>query len=312
VDNGELPPFAHHSWLTFSLSLVPADPARVFHARSAAHLLSAVERGSRRMQWFGRDDEREWSEEKGVVQIVPCDGDSHTFVMRSDEGCTVHAVLIPSPHLDGCFPSKTADGTADGIADGRRAARDGQRGRRAEDGGSARDASAPVLFRDDMVWRCVLRLARRDGPAGDAFDCPRDEAARALIGRLRKLNGHDTPRWHDGASIFQPQTVDRLVGRIDGSLRRVPTINEMSNQVGLSTSHFTKKFRLSTGYAPQRLINRRRIQASLQSLQDQSLSPADVATLSGFSSQSHFTRLFSGMTGLTPARYQAQFRPNDN
>lgn len=305
MNNGELPPFAHHSWLTFSITLAPADPSRVFHTRSTAHLLSVVERGSRLMQWIRRDEEREWSEDKGAVQIVPCDGDSHTFVMRSDRGCTAHAVLIPKPHLDGCFPS----GTADGVADGRHDERDGKSEKRDRDGSSAGDASAPILLRDDTAWRCVLRLAYREGTAGDAFDGSKGEAARALIGRLRKLNGDGEPRWHDGANVFQPQTVDRLVDRIDGSLRRAPTIEQMSNQVGLSTSHFTKKFRLSTGFAPQRLINRRRIQASLQSLQDQSLSPADVATLAGFSSQSHFTRIFSGTTGLTPARYQAQFRP---
>lgn len=257
------------------------------------------------MQWIRRDEEREWSEDKGAVQIVPCDGDSHTFVMRSDRGCSVHAVLIPKPHLDGCFPG----GTADDVADGRHDERDGKSEPCDRDGWSARDASAPVLLRDDTVWRCVLRLTHRDVPTGDAFDGSKGEAARALIGRLRKLNGDDAPRWHDGANVFQPQTVDRLVGMIDGSLQRAPTIDRMSKQVGLSTSHFTKKFRLSTGFAPQRLINRRRIQASLQSLQDQSLSPADVATLAGFSSQSHFTRIFSGMTGLTPARYQSQFRP---
>ena len=149
----------------------------------------------------------------------------------------------------------------------------------------------------------------RTTPSEDAFDGSCDEAARAIIVRLRELNGDAAPRWHDGANIFQPATVDRLVDGIDDSLRKAPTINQMSNLVGLSASHFTRKFRLSTGFSPQRLFNRRRIQASLQSLQDQSLGPAEVASISGFSSQSHLTRLFSGMTGLTPARYRAQFRP---
>ncbi|MBM4013222.1 MAG: helix-turn-helix transcriptional regulator [Planctomycetes bacterium] len=36
---------------------------------------------------------------------------------------------------------------------------------------------------------------------------------------------------------------------------------------------------------------------------------ASVALDLGFSSQSHFTRLFSSLTGMTPAKYRKQFRP---
>lgn len=36
---------------------------------------------------------------------------------------------------------------------------------------------------------------------------------------------------------------------------------------------------------------------------------ASVALDLGFSSQSHFTRLFSSLTGMTPAKYRKQVRP---
>ena len=72
---------------------------------------------------------------------------------------------------------------------------------------------------------------------------------------------------------------------------------------GLSPSHFAKKFRQSTGLSLNRFVNRRRIIHSLETLKaDASL--ASIALDLGFSSQSHFTRLFSGLTGMTPAKYQ--------
>ena len=56
-----------------------------------------------------------------------------------------------------------------------------------------------------------------------------------------------------------------------------------------------------------RFINRRRILRSLVTLNtDASL--ASIALDLGFSSQSHFTRIFSGLTGITPAKYQKQTR----
>jgi AraC-like DNA-binding protein len=282
LETGRLPPFLHHSWLGFTLTLAPRDPPRVFHARSVSHLLTAVEDGSRFMRWIQRGEERRWTEDRGTVQIVPCDGDAHTFVTTSDRGCTLSMLLIPFPHLDELFAAASA--------------------------AIHRDGRAPVVLHDDLLWRCVVRLTTPQGSSGPGFDGPPDEAARTLVARLRRLAAAPDPRWHDGPSVFQPHTVERLVDRIDGSLTHPPSVGELAILVGLSASHCATKFRHSTGFSPQRFINRRRIQASLRALQDESPTTADVAASVGFCSQSHFTRLFSGLTGLTPARFKSQFR----
>jgi len=77
--------------------------------------------------------------------------------------------------------------------------------------------------------------------------------------------------------------------------------------VGLSPSHFATKFRRSAGLSLQRFINRRRIRRSLELLKTTSESLVSVSLALGFSSQSHFTRLFSEATCMTPAKYQKQF-----
>jgi AraC-like DNA-binding protein len=82
----------------------------------------------------------------------------------------------------------------------------------------------------------------------------------------------------------------------------------MATRIGLSPSHFAKKFRLSTGLSFHRFVNRRRIQASLTLLKDQSLPLTHVALELGLSSQSHLTRLFSELTGMPPARYRKQVK----
>jgi AraC-like DNA-binding protein len=50
------------------------------------------------------------------------------------------------------------------------------------------------------------------------------------------------------------------------------------------------------------------ILASIPPLQANSDSLTGIALDLGFSSQSHFTRLFSEMSGMTPAKYRKQFR----
>ena len=99
-----------------------------------------------------------------------------------------------------------------------------------------------------------------------------------------------------------------LVEEIDANLKSTPSLSAMALRVGLSPSHFAKKFRQSTGLSLHRFVNRRRILASLETLRGQSQPLAHVALDLGFSSQSHFTRIFSGLTGMTPAKYQKQFR----
>ena len=50
----------------------------------------------------------------------------------------------------------------------------------------------------------------------------------------------------------------------------------------------------------------RRIRLALVMLHDDSRSLAQLSLDLGFSSQSHFTRLFSGLTGMSPGRFQRQ------
>jgi AraC family transcriptional regulator len=110
------------------------------------------------------------------------------------------------------------------------------------------------------------------------------------------------------ASPFDRVTMHSLRDYIDAHLRFAPSLSDMAPLVGLSPSHFAKKFRWSTGMSLQRFINRRRVLASIPLLQANSDSLTGIALDLGFSSQSHFTRLFSDLTGMTPAKYRKQFR----
>jgi AraC-like DNA-binding protein len=49
--------------------------------------------------------------------------------------------------------------------------------------------------------------------------------------------------------------------------------------------------------------------AALVALRDDPQSLAQVALDLGFSSRSHVTRLFSSLTGMTPAKYRRLFKP---
>ena len=86
-------------------------------------------------------------------------------------------------------------------------------------------------------------------------------------------------------------------------------LQELSLLTGHSPSHFARKFLVTTGLSLGRFLNRRRVAAALVALRDDPQSLAQVALDLGFSSRSHFTRLFSSLTGMTPAKYRRLFKP---
>ncbi|WP_187148671.1 helix-turn-helix transcriptional regulator [Methylocella silvestris] len=59
------------------------------------------------------------------------------------------------------------------------------------------------------------------------------------------------------------------------------------------------------GNVPHRYILSRRVAVAKRLLADGEMSVAEVASTMGFSSQSHFGRMFRQITGTTPKRYQS-------
>ena len=161
---------------------------------------------------------------------------------------------------------------------------------------------------DAVLCRCLSVLAKPC--CGDDTDAlgDRDDASRLLVLRVAELMGVKKPDWRSDGCSFSNRTINDLVFYIDAHLRVAPTASEMSTLCGLCPSHFAKKFRRSTGMSLHAFIMRRRIMMSLTMLRQLEDSLAGIATSLGFSSQSHFTRIFSDMTGMTPAKYRKLFK----
>jgi AraC family transcriptional regulator len=91
-----------------------------------------------------------------------------------------------------------------------------------------------------------------------------------------------------------------LSANLDG---RMP-LKEVAKECGLSVSHFSHAFRRTTGAAPHHWLMTRRVEAAKEKLRDGRLSLLDVALACGFSDQSHLTRVFTGMVGLSPGAWR--------
>lgn len=79
------------------------------------------------------------------------------------------------------------------------------------------------------------------------------------------------------------------------------TIDMMASKIDLSPSHFKHRFKNEMGIPPAEYLVRARIENSLTLLKDTSLSIADIAYKTGFTSPSYFATAFKRLTGKTPS-----------
>jgi AraC family transcriptional regulator len=102
-------------------------------------------------------------------------------------------------------------------------------------------------------------------------------------------------------SRAQRQLLDQY---LEENLDRNLSLAELAGVVQLSVFHFTRKFRAEFGCPPHAYVMRRRIECAKAQLARGNVPLKVVAANSGFADQSHMTRLFQRLLGVTPAEYR--------
>jgi AraC family transcriptional regulator len=82
------------------------------------------------------------------------------------------------------------------------------------------------------------------------------------------------------------------------------SLAELAAEAGVSPFHFAREFKRATGLAPHQYLIEVRIERAKSLLAGNEMPLAQVSLSAGFSSQSHFTRLFRRHTGTTPKSYR--------
>ena len=83
-------------------------------------------------------------------------------------------------------------------------------------------------------------------------------------------------------------------------------LTELAHVAGMSDFHFAREFKRTTGFSPHQYLINFRIERSKTYLKQDELTLTEVSLRSGFSHQSHFTRLFRKITGTTPKLFRMQ------
>jgi AraC family transcriptional regulator len=104
-----------------------------------------------------------------------------------------------------------------------------------------------------------------------------------------------------------PARLRRIRELVDAKMEDDLSLDEMAQSVGLSTAHFARMFRKSTGQTPHQFVLRLRIERAKAMLRAPEERILSVAVACGFKTQQHFAQVFRDVCGVSPTEYRQDF-----
>lgn len=103
-----------------------------------------------------------------------------------------------------------------------------------------------------------------------------------------------------------PWQVKRACEKLESDLGGKFTLEQIAGEFDLSVSHFARAFRASTGQPPHQWLLQQRVRTAQQLMSVRDLSLSEIAISAGFANQSHFTRVFSSVVGVSPGAWRRE------
>jgi AraC family transcriptional regulator len=147
----------------------------------------------------------------------------------------------------------------------------------------------------------VLYEKRQGFPSGAFF---LDSIAAGLASQLIHYYSAGVPLVEKSVGGMAPSTLRRCIALMEARLEGDLRLDELACEAGLSTSHFIRSFRQSTGKTPYQFLLDWRVQRAQTLMRDPRASLAEVARSTGFANQHHLARVFRRITGTTPTTYR--------
>jgi AraC-like DNA-binding protein len=161
-----------------------------------------------------------------------------------------------------------------------------------------------VSVNDPVVRHLLSALLPATANPREAHPLFLDHIALAVGAHAAHVYGGMSPNAglsRGGLARWQERRAKEL---ISATLNEELPLSRLANECGLSVRHFARAFRQSTGVSPHRWLLKHRVNHARELLSDRALSLSDVALSCGFADQSHCTRVFTAMLGISPGAWR--------
>jgi len=159
-------------------------------------------------------------------------------------------------------------------------------------------------LRDRHIQSLIFALHAdlEDGsPAGPVYG---ESLALALAHYLIRRYSVRTDKGSQRRGGMPTARLNRVLDFINQNSARDLHLEELAAVAGMSAHYFCELFKASTGLTAYRYVLKCRIERAKQYLRDPQYTIGEAAVASGFADQSHFTKVFRRMTGVTPLKYR--------
>jgi AraC family transcriptional regulator len=165
-------------------------------------------------------------------------------------------------------------------------------------------APGRLMFHDTKLHTCAMMLSAYEGD--DEHDAYGLGLRHALLASLVGVANEPVSR---SKSRLTGPRLARVVDYINENLDQRVTNDSLAQLADLSPIELGSAFREATGLSPQRWQMDARVRSAQRLMVDTpTLSLSSVAVRSGFADQSHFSRAFLDILGVTPTAWLHQRR----
>ncbi|HEY3720615.1 MAG TPA: AraC family transcriptional regulator [Roseiarcus sp.] len=159
----------------------------------------------------------------------------------------------------------------------------------------------PAVTREDPVLRglaeTLLPLFRNPDRVSRLF---MDHVMLAVGHHVASKYGGMRPKEQPILGGLAPYQERRAKELLRENLSGEAPLAAVASECGLSLSQFSKAFRKAVGVPPHRWVIQQRIALAKTLLRNGPMPLSEVGLACGFSDQSHFTRYFSALVGISP------------
>lgn len=163
----------------------------------------------------------------------------------------------------------------------------------------------PVIHNNDPQLKAIAYLFLQEMTHGGiGSSLYQDSIAHLFALHLLRHYCAFKPKFRANKEGLSQVQLKQALEYIQTHLSETISLDAIASAIGISRYHFCTQFKRSMGIAPYEYVLQQRVERAKQLLRQGKLSIADVALEVGFADQTHFTKQFRKLTGVTPAKFR--------
>jgi AraC family transcriptional regulator len=152
----------------------------------------------------------------------------------------------------------------------------------------------------EMLWLAMKLFRETRIPQENSDLCLGSLLAElvASVARMPRENTRDAPQW-----------LDRVLDKVKSEYCERLRLEDLAREAGVHPVHLSRVFRRCNGEGIGEYVHRMRVRAACEQMLQPQKSLAEISLASGFADQSHFTRAFRRITGMSPGSFRKLITP---